>query len=167
MRGSPHWFAGLGLRHNCPADELAALLDVACAEAGIDASALNALASLDRRTSAPGLCDLARTFGLALQGWPAEVLTRFDDRLSYHSPRVRTRYGVGGIAEAAALASAANGNPDTTTRLAVPRRQSASATVAIAVRETVFDAVQPTSVADGSPEHADNDRQRPQSPPTA
>ncbi|MGN8200259.1 cobalamin biosynthesis protein [Salinisphaera sp. RV14] len=136
MHGNRLWFAGLGLRRDCRAGELAALLAASCGEAGIEMRALHALACLDLRVSEPGLQDLAETLGLVLHALPARRLAAFNDRLSQHSPRIQARYGVGGIAEAAALASAAAGHTGATPRLAVTRRQSAAATVAIAVRET-------------------------------
>lgn len=140
MHGGRLWFAGLGCRRGCPSEELATLLQRSCTEAGINPQFLCGAATLDRRAHEPGLVELARRLGLSLQAWPPASLAVFDDRLSHRSARIQALYGVGGIAEAAALAAATHGHAEVgaTTALIVPRRASAAATVAIAVRETTI-----------------------------
>ncbi|WP_423824030.1 cobalamin biosynthesis protein [Salinisphaera sp. SPP-AMP-43] len=152
MHSSRLWFAGLGCRRGCSSAELIILLRASCHEAGIEPSGLCGLATLDRRAREPALVELAQGLGLSLQAWSAGSLAVFDDRLSHRSARVQALYGIGGIAETTALAAAADhriqaGQP---TYLVVPRRASAAATVAIAVREATTDTTFETQRGDTS-----------------
>ncbi|MER5636607.1 Rv2231c family pyridoxal phosphate-dependent protein CobC [Kitasatospora sp. NPDC002227] len=113
---------GLGARRGVGAVEVLALLDSALAEAGLSRKAVAFLATLDRRTSEPGLCEAARALGVPLRGLPAEALAAVP--VPHPSPAARAAVGTPSVAEAAALAPGG--------ALLVPKRASARATVAIA-----------------------------------
>lgn len=128
------WLAGIGCRRGCPHDELRALLARALEQAGIGPADLVALATIEHKRGEPGLQALAAALGLPLQGWPAERLRQFDDRLTTRSQRTFERFGCHGIAEPAALAAAAADPAYHWTELALGRIGSDRATIALARR---------------------------------
>ncbi|MDZ7786758.1 MAG: cobalamin biosynthesis protein [Halofilum sp. (in: g-proteobacteria)] len=129
------WVAGIGCRRACPADEIVALLDAALAECGLTAKALARIATVEHKAHERGLAEAAEALGLSLSCWPSVILQQYEDRIATRSPMALEATGSASVAEAAALAEASRGDPgDPHTVLALPRRSSARATVAIACR---------------------------------
>ncbi|NBN64890.1 cobalamin biosynthesis protein [Pannonibacter tanglangensis] len=122
----PKAFVGIGLSSRCSAEELATLVAAALTEAG--PLAVAGLATLDRRTGHPALQALAAARGWAVTGLSPDDLQAQADRIRSGSDRVRALTGSGSVCEAAALAAAGPGS-----LLRLSRRQSAQATVAVAV----------------------------------
>lgn len=113
--------AGIGLRRQATADELLALLDDTLAEAGLSRHHLAALATLDRKADHPALAAAAALLGIAIIGVPEHDLPAAPSP----SQRVLDLAGLPSVAEAAALFHGA---------LLVPKRRSANATCALAMR---------------------------------
>ncbi|CUA88988.1 Cobalamin synthesis G C-terminus [Chelatococcus sambhunathii] len=118
---------GIGLTSAVDGAAIAALARRALAHAGLEASVL---AVPDWRADLPAVAAAARLLGLpvapvlraAMQTVEAAVVTR--------SPESLARYGVGSVAEAAALVAAGRG-----ARLLVARLAAAGATCAVAEGE--------------------------------
>ncbi|GAA0697537.1 hypothetical protein GCM10010193_60590 [Kitasatospora atroaurantiaca] len=115
---------GVGASRGVPYGEVLGLVDTALAEAGLARQDVARLATLDGKTSEPGLLAAAEELGVALVGHPAEALAA----VAVPSPSASALAAVGtpSVAEAAALLEA-HGGP-----LLVPKRRSTAATVAIA-----------------------------------
>ena len=119
--------AGIGLRPGTQAAEVEACLDQALTAAGLSPSALARLATLASRQDEPGLAAVAQAHDLTLVGIPDEALAGFEAACATRSTRVSGLYGVGSVAEAAALAAAGPG-----ATLIQPRIATARVTCALA-----------------------------------
>lgn len=119
--------AGLGYRSGVDAAEIVALIERALAAASLHASALGGLATPADRADADGFRAAAELLRLPAFAVSREALAAAAPQCRTVSARAQERYGVGSLAEAAALAGA--GLP---ARLLVPRLASARATCAIA-----------------------------------
>ncbi len=108
---------GVGARSGVAAAEVLAAVDAV-------GGPVDALATLDRRATEPGLVEAARSRGWPLTAHPAVELDAVDTPTT--SARVRDAVGTGSVAEAAALAGGG--------RLVVPRTVLGRVTVAVAVR---------------------------------
>ena len=117
--------AGVGFRRATGADEIAALVRRALAEAGRES--LLCLATAADRAEDAAFTAAARALGVPGRGVEAEALAAADAGCLTHSARVESLRGVGSLAEAAALAVAGPG-----ARLLGPRSASAGATCALA-----------------------------------
>jgi cobalamin biosynthesis protein CbiG len=117
--------AGLGCSRGASTEELAALLERACAALGADPAGLRCLASLDRKLDEPGLVALAQRLEVPLRGYPPERLAQVP--VPRPSEAVRHAVGTPSVAEASAMLSAPGG-------LLLPKLVSPNATVAIAGR---------------------------------
>jgi cobalt-precorrin 5A hydrolase len=115
--------AGFGFR----TDTTPAALQDALARAG-GTHGLTGLATADDKAGAAALRALATLLHLPILAIPSERLA-VQTTLT-HSPRVKTRYGTGSLAEAAALAAAGPG-----ARLLAPRAQSQDGTATAAIAE--------------------------------
>jgi cobalt-precorrin 5A hydrolase/cobalt-precorrin 5A hydrolase/precorrin-3B C17-methyltransferase len=111
---------GAGCSLQCPAGELAALVDAALAP--LDGTVV-AVATVDRRGEEPAVIALARGFGVPLRTYAADVLAEVD--VPTPSATVHAHVGTPSVAEAAALLA-------TDGELVVLKRRSAHATCAIA-----------------------------------
>ncbi|HSF94006.1 MAG TPA: cobalamin biosynthesis protein, partial [Thermohalobaculum sp.] len=124
----PQVFAlGVGCARNCPAGEMAELVDRALAEAEIAPGAVAGVFSLDLKADEPAVNALARRLGVPVRVFDAARLETEAPRLANPSDVVFAEVGCHGVAEGAALAGA---GPDAV--LAVAKRKSANATVALA-----------------------------------
>lgn len=123
------WFAGVGCSRDCALAELRTLLDAALAAAGITRAHLVGLASIDAKAREPALLALAAELDVALTTAPAGALRAFDDQLSHRCDKAFEHHGCYGVAEGAALARASRVGAGV---LALPRRSSQRATVALA-----------------------------------
>jgi cobalt-precorrin 5A hydrolase len=122
--------AGIGCRGGCSAADVLTALERALAAAKRSADEVHALFAPDSKRDEPGLSAAA-----ARLGKPLRLLSR--DQLQQHGSAVLTKsehalrhYGVGSVAEAAALAGASLA---TSARLLCPRAVAGEATCALAV----------------------------------
>lgn len=127
---------GVGFASACTAGELEALVREVLAEAhamlragGGEAIEIRQLAAPGHKGDSPVLWTAARDLELEPVFASAAALAAREAALSTESARSRAAAGVGSVAEAAALAVAGDG-----ARLLLPRRLSARASCAVAVR---------------------------------
>jgi len=119
----PSLVAGVGASTGAPAHAVSDLLDAALDTAGLARASVAEVATLDRKTTEPGL----QALGLPLRGFTADALRE----VSVPTPSVVVADAVGtpSVAEAAALLAA---GPDA--ELVVHKQANAVATVAVARR---------------------------------
>jgi cobalt-precorrin 5A hydrolase len=91
---------GVGCRAGASAEAVERLVREALARAGLETASLHGL----RRV--PALTEAAARLGLALYWHDEAALRAAAPRIVSHSPRVAALFGVGSVAEAAALAGA-------------------------------------------------------------
>lgn len=127
----PLLIAGLGCRRGCAGAELRQLLEQTLAKLALPLSALDGLASSALKCDETGLLQLAADLGLPLHFYSAEQLAPYESQLSEGSERVRELTGSASVAEASALACAAERSGRSAT-LICPKQRSAAATLAIA-----------------------------------
>jgi cobalt-precorrin 5A hydrolase len=119
--------AGVGFRTGVTPDEIVDLVERAMSEAAVAQETLTRLATAAARADEAGFRTAAQRLGLPVAAVDCAAMARSADKVVTVSSRVMAAYGVGSVAEAAALACA---GPDA--RLLVPRIASARATCAIA-----------------------------------
>jgi cobalt-precorrin 5A hydrolase len=119
--------AGIGCKRGAPASDIEAAIRTALARAQIGADALDAIATMQTKSTEPGIRAIAETFRIALIIVPELELIAANDRVDTHSERVTALAGVGSVAEAAALAAAGPAS-----KLIVPRLIVGAATCALA-----------------------------------
>jgi cobalt-precorrin 5A hydrolase / precorrin-3B C17-methyltransferase len=125
---------GIGCERDAPADELAELVTLTLAEAGLAAASLACVASLTLKAAEPAIQALAQSLDVPARFLDRESLAAEAPRLATPSAVVEAEIGIPGVAEAAALASVGpNG------RLVVAKRKSRRCTVAIALAPQVID----------------------------
>lgn len=118
--------AGIGLRPGTSAADILTCLDQAIAQAGL-AEAPVRFATIASRLTEPGLVAAARSRHAELVSIPDEALKGFEAACATRSTRITSLYGVGSVAEAAALAAAGPGG-----ELIQPRFATARVTCALA-----------------------------------
>jgi cobalt-precorrin 5A hydrolase len=119
--------AGIGLRPGTSEADILACLDGALRAAGMSAEGALRFATLATRLSEPGLISAARARNAELVAIPDEALKGFEASCATRSSRIASLYGVGSVAEAAALAAAGPGG-----ELIQPRIATARVTCALA-----------------------------------
>lgn len=119
--------AGIGLRPGTSEADILACLDDALAAAGLPAEGRLRLATLASRFEEPGIVSAARSRQAELVAIPDEALKGFEAACATRSNRIASLYGVGSVAEAAALAAAGPGG-----ELIQPRVATARVTCALA-----------------------------------
>lgn len=129
----PSLVAGIGCNRDTAAEEIAALLTAALAEGALSGRSLLRIASIDLKHDEPGLLALARTLGVPLHFYSAEVLNQVR-HVPNPSAMAAKHVGVHSVCEAAAILAAQQGY------LIVTKRKSANATVAIARRASLSSA---------------------------
>lgn len=118
---------GLGCARGCDPAEMAELVNETLAEAGIAPGAVAAVGSLDLKGDEPAMIEAATRLGVPYRLFSATELEAETPRLQTPSDVVFAEVGCHGVSEGAALAlSGAEGE------LAVPKRKTANATVALA-----------------------------------
>src|SRR5207244_11786542 len=110
-----------------PGQGLVCLVPASLDGHGLARDSVAAIATIDRRVDHPALRALARALGRSVQGYASSALAGV--AVPSPSPAVEDAVGTPSVAEAAALLAAGSGS-----RLLVPKRRSASATVAVARR---------------------------------
>ena len=118
---------GIGLRPGTGAGDILACLDEALAVAGLSGAVATRFATLASRLAEPGLVAAATERGAELVAIPDEALKGFEAACATRSTRIASLYGVGSVAEAAALAAAGPGG-----MLVQPRIATARVTCALA-----------------------------------
>lgn len=98
--------AGIGVRPGTSARDIRACLDLALARFDLAASAIGCIATVAARATEPGLTEIAAALGVPLVAIPDEALRGSDAGCATRSTRIVSLYGVGSVAEAAALAAA-------------------------------------------------------------
>lgn len=101
--------AGIGLRAGASEADILACLDRTLAAAGLGAGMVRRFATLASRLDESGLVAAARTRQAELVAIPDEALKGFEASCATRSTRIASLYGVGSVAEAAALAAAGPG----------------------------------------------------------
>ncbi|WP_276199892.1 cobalamin biosynthesis protein [Chelatococcus sp. XZ-Ab1] len=118
---------GIGLTSAVDGAAIAALARRALAHAGLEASVL---AVPDWRADLPAVAAAARLLGLPVAPVSRAAMQTVEAAVVTRSPESLARYGVGSVAEAAALVAAGRG-----ARLLVARLAEAGATCAVAEGE--------------------------------
>ncbi len=118
--------AGIGLRPGTSSADILACLDQALAQAG-SSEAPARIATIASRFAEPGLRSAATTRNVELVAIPDEALRGYAAACATRSTRIAALYGVGSVAEAAALAAAGPG-----ALLLLPRIATARVTCALA-----------------------------------
>ncbi len=120
----PSLIVGLGCSRDAPAQEIGGLVDRAFADAGLSALSIAEVRSVDAKRDEPGLLEAARERRWPLRFFASHVLAQV--AVPNPSAAVSRAMGTPSVAEAAALLDGAE--------LLIPKRRSASATVAVARR---------------------------------
>ena len=127
MGERPACILGLGFRSVATVDDLLAVARTALDKAGLSATDLTAVASIDGKANSSSLQQLVAGLGVPLVLFDAAVLAAQASRLQSPSTAVVAAIGVPSVAEAAALAAAGP-----SARLLVSKIISPVATAAIA-----------------------------------
>jgi cobalt-precorrin 5A hydrolase/precorrin-3B C17-methyltransferase len=118
---------GVGCERGCSAEEISQLAHSALSEAGLAATAVALVVSIELKLAEPAVHAFAAELGVPARFLPAARLLAETSRLSERSEAVFRATGCWGVAEGAALAVA---GPDGV--LIAPKRKSRRATCAIA-----------------------------------
>lgn len=116
---------GIGARAGASVEAIVALAREAFARAGVESAPLHSAA----RIRNPALVQAAARLGVQLHFHAEAALARTASRVVSHSPRVAAIFGVGSVAEAAALAGAGEG-----AQIVVPKFSADGASCAVAMR---------------------------------
>jgi cobalt-precorrin 5A hydrolase len=119
--------AGVGCRRGASARDIEAAIRAALARAGVDADALEAIATITAKRDEAGIAAAATALGVNVIVVPETALQAASQRTATHSERVLASMGVPSVAEAAALAAAGPA-----ARLLAPRLVVGAATCALA-----------------------------------
>jgi len=129
----PIYTAGMGCERGCPKEDLLALLATSCEQAGIKISQLQSIASIDIKGDEIGLIALAKELNLPFNCYDVAQLRTVEAQLQQPSQYVFNTVGVYGVAESAALISAAfrNQQQKVPSELMLAKQKSKVATCAI------------------------------------
>lgn len=119
--------AGIGLRPGTSEADILDCFSQTLAAVRLEPKAIKRLATLASRQDEPGLTAVARAHDLTVVAIPDEALAGFEAACATRSTRISGLYGVGSVAEAAALAAAGPG-----AILIQPRIATARVTCALA-----------------------------------
>jgi cobalt-precorrin 5A hydrolase len=119
--------AGVGCRRGAPAPDIEAAIRAALERAGIDAHALDCIATMTAKESEAGIAAAAAKLGVTVVLVPDTELQAAGERTETRSEQVLALTGVPSVAEAAALAAAGPA-----ARLLGPRLVIGAATCALA-----------------------------------
>lgn len=124
--------AGIGARRGVAAQDIVDLVRQVATAQGAPLDALT-LCTLESKADEAGFHDAARALGAPLVFLPLEALKARKGAAPTHSPRVQAMFGVGSVAEAAALVGAGAGSRLLAPRVATP---FAACAIAISARDT-------------------------------
>jgi cobalamin biosynthesis protein CbiG len=125
----PVYALGLGCERGCEPFELLKLATKVLTDAGIAASDLIGIYSIDQRRQEPAMIAVSEKLAVPLVCYSAAVLEEETPRLLNPSKSVFALVGCHGVAEAAALSAAGPRG-----RLVTGKTKSAHATAALAIR---------------------------------
>ncbi|WP_436994840.1 precorrin-3B C(17)-methyltransferase [Streptomyces sp. enrichment culture] len=114
----PTLAVGVGASRGAPADEVAALVGQALADAGLSPLSVTELATVEAKAGEEGIVEAARRLGVPLRTYPAEELAAVP--VPHPSDAPLAAVGTPSVAEAAALLACGEG-----AELVVPKRKSA------------------------------------------
>ena len=121
-------FVGIGCRKDTPERDILRHIREALSAAGLALEAVAGLASIEAKQDEPGLLRAAATLGLPLRFFRLEELAAYP--VSAPSAKAMERFGIPGVCEPAALASAGKG-----ARLIIPKTADKNVTLAVAGAE--------------------------------
>lgn len=124
---SVRYAAGVGARRGVEAQAIVDLVRDVAARHGAPLSKIT-LCTLESKADEAGLHEAAQTLGVELRFLPLAALKARKGAAATHSPRVQAMFGVGSVAEAAALVGAGPGS-----RLLAPRVATPFAACALAI----------------------------------
>jgi cobalt-precorrin 5A hydrolase len=127
----PILVVGLGCKRDCPVASVTELIDESLTLHGLAFGDVTALASIDLKSSEPGLLALSERLGVPLVYFSAGELASFEAQLSHRSQIAFDATGCYGVAESAALALA-TGLSAFPVHLLITRRKNDHATFALA-----------------------------------
>jgi len=113
--------AGIGLRPDTSAADLRACLAQALSAAGLADEPVLRIATLAARSGEAGLIALAQERHAEIVAVPDDALKGFEAACATRSTRIAALYGVGSVAEAAALAASGPGGVLVQPRIATSR----------------------------------------------
>ncbi|WP_363349296.1 cobalamin biosynthesis protein [Methylocystis echinoides] len=116
---SARYAAGIGARRGVAAEAVVDLVREVASRHGAPLSSLT-LFTLESKADEAGLRQAAETLGVKLLFLPLEALKARKGAAPTHSPRVQAMFGVGSVAEAAALVGAGPGSRLLAPRVATP-----------------------------------------------
>lgn len=119
--------AGVGARRGVAAEAIVDLLRKVAETHDVPLARVT-LYTLESKAGEPGLHEAASTLGIDIVFLPLEALKARKGAAPTHSPRVQAMFGVGSVAEAAALVGAGPGS-----RLLAPRVATPYAACALAI----------------------------------
>jgi cobalt-precorrin 5A hydrolase / precorrin-3B C17-methyltransferase len=137
---------GVGTTTDAAAEDVESLVTAALYESGLDARALEAVATIDRRAGHPAIGAFARARDLPIRSYPAGLLGTV--AVPHPSDVVDAAVGTPSVAEAAALVGAGAG-----ATLAVTKRRGERATVAVARRRRPAGRLTVVGLGPGGAEH--------------
>jgi cobalt-precorrin 5A hydrolase len=120
--------AGIGCKRGVPFAEIEDLFQKVCSDHGYAPLSLGLVATVDLKADEQGLRDFATLHSVPLRAFRRDELAAVGP-LPTPSERVRTKIGIAGVAEPAALLAAA------TEQLLVPKQRGPRVTLALARRE--------------------------------
>ena len=123
---------GLGYASECTAAEIITLIGQACITFDVDRAQIEIIATIPERAMGSALVEAASALGLTIIVPPEKDFKAAAPFCATQSERSQNRFGLPSVAEACALAAAAQGG-SALAQLLGPRIQSARATCAIAV----------------------------------
>lgn len=118
---------GMGSERGADAEVAVAAAIEVLAEAGLDPRAIACVTSLDLKADEAAMHSVAEALGVPFRVFTREALAQEDQRLATPSEVVRAAVGIGGVAEAAALAAAGPSS-----RLIMPKAIRGGLTLALA-----------------------------------
>lgn len=124
---SARYAVGLGARRGVAAQAIVDLVRDVAARYAAPLERVT-LYTLESKAGEAGLHDAAKTLGVELVFLPLDALKARRGAAATHSPRVQAMFGVGSVAEAAALVGAGPGS-----RLLAPRVATPYAACALAI----------------------------------
>ena len=122
-------FVGIGCRKNAPERDILLHIKTVLASAGLALEAVAGLASVEAKRDEAGLLRAAETLGLPLRFFSLAELAAHP--VSAPSAKAMERFGIPGVCEPAALASAGKG-----ARLVIPKTVDRNVTLAVARAES-------------------------------
>ena len=120
---------GIGCKQGKTKDEIETFVRDTLAELGLPLEAVCAVASIDRKSEEPGICELTEKYGLTFLCYTAEELTSVPGNFT-PSAFVKSQVGVDNVCERAAMAAAGAGG-----RLRMGKTAVNGITLAVAERQ--------------------------------